>query len=433
MECTDRDWSNLSSDALLQFLTIVPPGKVPFPRLHTLRWSVQSPPNIRFLNMLLHGGLTTLVICTPYENMCGVFDVVARFAPHLEKLRIRVLGEKTRVPASIIHDLISAFQELNEIQVLELPPIFLTPEILKILSTKDRLSTLWTSQFRNNIDSLDKGTNSPLQKSFPSLLDLSLDVGSLLRDTNSSLVCQTLTMLHVDVRRATREEFGRCLSVIAEACLALQSLTLLLIQSPDADEESFVTLDGLREILKLTSLTVLEIDDKRLPDFDDKDMGILAPWCRRLNILNLCLFARGPATSKLPTLASLIPFAQHCPYLNNLGYFMDASGPLPPLPPGYTPPESLSLDISPYTPIENTAGVVAFLIEFLSPAGDIEINPQHCYLRLDGYAAFTFDDLSPYKKKWEEVGLLFSAFQPIREKLAKSYVASVSSASEPES
>ncbi|KZS93794.1 hypothetical protein SISNIDRAFT_495361 [Sistotremastrum niveocremeum HHB9708] len=436
IECTDSDLSGLSHDALLKFFTTIPPGNLPFPHLHTLRWSVQSELKMQFLNMFIHNGLNTFIVSSPLQSLCGVFDVVARFAPNLAQLKIRVDGDKTRVSASLLCDLVLALKDLNQLQVVEVPAVLLTPKISKFLSTKASLTVLWACEFRNSVKFSNKKNdqkNSTSREHFVSLLNLSLEIGSLLGESVNYLAAPLLVSLHVEIPQATQEDWDRCVHIVARNCFALRSLSVSLYDDLDDDiRQSHITLDGVKEILKLPSLEALEIDDNSVPGFDDQDMELLAPMCTKLLIFALCLFAHHPTTSKTPTFASLIPFAQHCPNMESLGYFIDGSIPPPSLLPGNTPLDLCSLEISPYTKVENTATVVAFLVELLSPDAKIDIDSRHCYKHCHGGGAFTIDELSPYQKKWEEVEQLFSALQPIREKLAKKDVGLISSASEVE-
>lgn len=297
----------------------------------------------------------------------------------------------------------------------------MTHDIAQVLSKKNRLSVIWACNLRSGctVDEEDD-TDLSLPTEFPLLNDLSSDIRSFM----NGLATPSLLTLHVDASSSTTaEDLAHCARLIAEKCRRLQALSFSFSNSADVDEESEesdspVTLQLLKDLVSIPSLLCLEVDDLRPPNINDEDLAELAPLCASLTVLNICLSAAKPGSHvNSPTLKSLIPFAQHCPKLQNIGYYMDASLTPPKLPDGYSPLSSFVLDICGQTKIRDPIVVAAFLMELLAPDADIQVDPLRCYENTDGTGTEALiQPNSVCRTQWNEVHRMLRGFKSIREK-----------------
>ncbi|KZS93781.1 hypothetical protein SISNIDRAFT_549545 [Sistotremastrum niveocremeum HHB9708] len=423
----------MSPDSLVQLLALIPAGHVLFPRLKTLAWEGNSAFGMRIINLFLHGGLAELIITGRPEYMSDTSTLISRSCPQLSRLKFRLPQEHTDVPANVQDEFAVALQSLHKLEELELPSGIMSVSITKTLSQRPNLRVLWVSttcccvnmNARTSI-----GTSSDLEHTeFPHLRDLSSEITLLLSTPKIYLMAPCLENLHIQIPTSrSKEEFQLCVSILTENCKALVALSFWFVEDGslgevDEDEESPITASIIKELLKLPALENLELDHARPPNLDDDDLAELALKCSSLSVLNICMYASSGSHARwrTPTLASLIPFALHCPELANLGYFMDASI-VPDLPSfKITPfPKLQTLDIADHTKINDPMAVAAFLVSLLSPESKIAVDPLHCFQWTDGDIMDTNQHTCEFRKEWDQVEKMVAAFKVVRQRLTAS-------------
>jgi hypothetical protein len=170
---------------------------------------------------------------------------------------------------------------------------------------------------------------------FPSLWDLSLtcsveDCTSFMRQSSAPT---NLTALYVDSRlMESPAAVHELLTVLADTCQLLESLGIVtlindaepiqtLVDVPTSERINYST---LRPVQNFPNLTIFEIIHQYPLDLKLEDLEQLArswPSLRKLILNNEPVISDECAL----TLKALVPFAQHCPELEQLGLFINAS------------------------------------------------------------------------------------------------------------
>ncbi|KAJ6577212.1 hypothetical protein B0H19DRAFT_932930 [Mycena capillaripes] len=304
------------------------------PNVNTLVWNAP----LSLAVMFMHANVKRFAFWLPYfippDSPLPFFrDIVSRM-PNLTVLDIRS-NDMNKIEDSMVYLL----RSLLKLRKVVFPRFSLTTHLAETLQ---HLADLACVEFQYVAeqgcgDPADTEVFRPLLKmgAFPSLCDLSLTCGiedctSLMKQTSAPT---NLTALYVDSRLmespATVHEI---LELLANNCQLLESLgivTLINVADPpptladvlSTERISYATLQPLQ---KFPNLTIFEIIHQYPLDLKLEDLEQLArswPSLRKL-ILN-----NEPVVSDdCPlTLKALIPFAKHCPELEQLGLFINAS------------------------------------------------------------------------------------------------------------
>ncbi|KZT35414.1 hypothetical protein SISSUDRAFT_1051434 [Sistotremastrum suecicum HHB10207 ss-3] len=412
------------------------PGHVLFPSLRSVFWSAWTPQGIRFMQILLHENLNQLILHAPLDELGRYFRTATNLSPNLR--RFRLVQPDYEIPPSVLEEFETAIQSWNMLERLTVPSTFLSSRVMELLAPKLTLTDVWATPFRNcvNLDEANASHDmygpsvSVRTGPYLSLRNLSLDIDHfLLPAAPQILAAPSLQQLHIQISGTTdSEDLDHCISLVVRHCPSLVALSITcsargLGGEDSSDADSPITSRAVEKILQIPALQYLEIDDSRIPKLHDDDLKALAPRCAGLRVLRLCpssfnqIHMRGDRSFvPPPTLKSLRAFIEHCPRLETLGYFIDASVVPPPLPRGQDNLLSchFGLEVGMNSPINNTAAVVAFLMEIMALDSTFSIEPTHCYSDVIGGGPVRKGEVNA---RWKEVMRMLCEFRRIREKL----------------
>lgn len=215
---------------------------------------------------------------------------------------------------------------------------------------------------------------------FPSLwyLALTVTVACATDFMTAEFAPTNITSLYIDSRLVeSPAAVNELLTVLADTCQLLESLSIITLISEsqpfqslvDIPSEERITFSELRPLQSFPNLTIFELIHQNPLDLKPQDLDQLAhswPSLRKLILNNEPLVSdHGPGL----TLMAILPFARHCPELEQLGIFVNAStadlpatypanfpGPFPKL-------KHLSMGVSPI----NEEGPVALFLSHLCP------------------------------------------------------------------
>lgn len=260
-----------------------------------------------------------------------VQHVLARM-PLLVVLDVRMQASVRAVQAPVLQ-LLAGLPALTKVV---LPAFWLTSDVMETLSC---LPALATAQFELFLDQgagdkADVACFAPVLKvgAFPALRDLSLsarlaDVRAVLAQPHAP---RGITHLFVHSPHALEppESIHAFLDALPAALPQLTHLYLELRDDVPVDPAelracSRATLDTLRPLLTLPTLRVFELYHARALALSEKDLDTLARGLPHLTHLQLNPEPALPAGYRAPGLGALLPFAQHCPRLAELGLFLD--------------------------------------------------------------------------------------------------------------
>ena len=243
-------------------------------------------------------------------------------------------------------DLIGLISELPQLEKLTLPSYCFTSKITEALSLLPCLETLQFEFY----DRQGKGDPADIiifaprlhEGAFPALVDLNLSahLSDITHFITSPYAPSHLTSLYIHlpsvVSPSTVNEY---ITAVAENCKLLQKLYIDLF-IPPVPEGHFphpaqrhaqsLTWADLRPILLCTHLQVLEVTWPSPFHLTQDDVEELASSWPSLQILQLNCLSNPILSLDQPTLTlrALIPFAAHCPELEELGLDVDTNAAL---------------------------------------------------------------------------------------------------------
>ncbi|KAJ7650397.1 hypothetical protein FB45DRAFT_17131 [Roridomyces roridus] len=342
--------------------------------LAPLRWSVMfMHPNVKHLVLHLPEDFVTMESPSTY-----VRDIVTRMS------NLTCLDLRTNIPMHDIEDSMGLLlQSLVKLRKVVLPRFAFTTRIAEIVAELEDLGCVefqyWPEQGCG--DPGDTMAFKPTLKlgCFPSLwyLAATITIDCATDFMSSSLAPTNLTSLYVDSRLVeTPESVNRLLTVLAENCQLLESLSIITLidesmpfQSlDDVPSTERINASTLGPLQRFPNLTIFEFIHQNPLDMTNfEDMARSWPSLRKLILNNEPLISDRPPSL---TLKSLLPFARYCPELEHLGVFIDATtGDLPAsYPPDFFPRPfaklvHLSMGISHIT----EPGPVALFLSHLCP------------------------------------------------------------------
>ncbi|EPQ57640.1 hypothetical protein GLOTRDRAFT_74552 [Gloeophyllum trabeum ATCC 11539] len=280
--------------------------------------------------------------------------VVARM-PNITHLDVRVRGPPVSAQVFQPH-ILYLIRGLPRLEKIILPMYWVTAEVMNVASKLQNLGTLQFETvkgqgegYRSDVECLAP-TFSP--GSFPALWDLSLngllsDCTNLLDSPHAPSNLTTIAVHSVVMETATAiQQFFECL---ARNCRGLQELYVVAVdpRSPLRRSEERITLQTLAPLFACAKLKTLELLHEYPMNMSQEDMEVVATKWPLLEQLKLCSEPFTQEKSTL-TLRALLPFARHCPNLEFLGLYVDATAADLPLatPPPFQRLRRLSLGLS---------------------------------------------------------------------------------------
>ncbi|KAJ7352618.1 hypothetical protein DFH08DRAFT_91485 [Mycena albidolilacea] len=305
------------------------------PNLNTLVWDAAPSLAVIFMQPTVKNFGLWLPLFTPPESSLPFFrDVVSRM-PHLTTLDIR-----TVVPMSDMEDsMVFLLQSLPKLRKVVTPRYLVTTRIAETLQHLEDLGTI-EFQYASEQgcgDPVDTQVFRPTLKTgaFPSLFDLSLTcpVADCISLMKQSCAPTNLTAFYVDSPLIeSPAAVHDLLTVLVETCQLLETLGIITLVSNDEPLQALsdissterISYSSLRPIQTFPNLTIFEVAHQFPLDLKLEDLEQLArswPSLRKLVLNHEPVVAEQSSL----TLKALIPFAQHCPELQELGLFINAS------------------------------------------------------------------------------------------------------------
>lgn len=266
---------------------------------------------------------------TKFPMKAHLVDITHRM-PNLTSFALQS-GEPLDFVESEIVTLLMASQF---IKCVRLPARFLSTQIFRALSIAQFLKVFdFSSGFKHDLPSF----NSELaEDNFPALETLSLVCvfEEAFRFLSSQSRPRLLTCLTVESpNHELPKDFYHACSIIAQNYPRMTSLSLASLRSDDPffgsdddddDQAARITLADIRPAFRLSKLAVFNFTHHyplALCQSDVEDFASQFPQLKRL-----CLNADPMIVESSPlTLEALIPFARHCPKIEHLGLFVDAT------------------------------------------------------------------------------------------------------------
>ena len=346
------------------------PGLILLPNLQHLVWDTKQ---LNQAILFMHHNLTELVTCIdkPFaaaegfmEARCFLTEVAARL-PNLTLLDIRASFSVTHVQNALI-SLLSGARQLRK---AVLPRYWLSSAVVSTLASSPRLEVLqweYIGQGHGDPKNVQTFEVSACDRSFPSLVDLSLEINlqDAIEFIQSSSFPRYLTSFYVrSLCLAPPSDIQQFFTVCPTISRSLTHLYLdLHTNTPEPVPQSHcITLETLQPLLSCPNITHLMITYNAPLSITDDDVGFLASrWpllvALHLNDEPLCLAAPNL------TLAAVLSFAEHCPKLEELSLYVNATTAPPPLsdPTPFAQLRILDFGTSPIED-ENTNTVALFL------------------------------------------------------------------------
>ncbi|KAG6879095.1 hypothetical protein C0992_005240 [Termitomyces sp. T32_za158] len=394
------------------------------PNMHTLHWDGL----LTLCVIFMHKDVKSFALRLPRENIASsnlarAFEDIVTRMPKISLIDLR-FEFSVRL---IEEDVIRLLSDLPNLQRVILPRFCLTAKVAEAASRLSKLQTL-EYQYHWYQGQGDRGDIADFRPkltegSFPSLFDLSMTI--TFADATNFLTIpfspSNLTIMYLDSPATeTPITLSAFLSTISEACPLLKSLTVASASHNDPEltsplkKEDCVTIKTLRPVLKCPNLISFEIDHHYPLHLELSDMEEIATSWPGVETL---LLNNQPAyldNSNL-TLRALLPFALHCPKLQMLGLFMNATTtdfPAADCASAYQLPTFRSLRcLSVGVSLIQEEGAVAL---FLS-----QICPLHCGIEMgvtweSSVSQEVVDKLEPRLKKWEKVEELLPLLTKLR-------------------
>ncbi|KAH9884520.1 hypothetical protein C8Q73DRAFT_660877 [Cubamyces lactineus] len=308
------------------------------PKLSTLTWTSELPQRLRCSLMFMHENIKHFAVkLVPSDDypLSVYFQEIPLRMPKLNSLDLRFSFPVRDIEATLC-ELIEA---LPELQKIVLPKFTYSAKVIERLSASPSIRVI---QFEF-LESQGSGVASdvhnwfpvPHEGAFPSLVDLSVSVHlpHMVRFLNAEFAPSNLQCLYVHVLYIVPpyqlHEFFDSVSRILPHLTQLHvdfvgDPSPLMFRTRLSDDDR-VTLGTLRPLFKLAKLKEFVINWDAPLALKQSDIQELASNMPSLEILFLGNEPIPCPQSPPLTLRALIPFAQHCPNLRELGLYLDAS------------------------------------------------------------------------------------------------------------
>ncbi|KAJ6630977.1 hypothetical protein B0H10DRAFT_700522 [Mycena sp. CBHHK59/15] len=394
------------------------------PNMNTLSWHASLPLSVMFM----HSNIKCFVLWLPDEyeapNAPLPFfrDIASRMA------NLTCLDIRTDIAMHSIEDnVIFLLRSLKKLRKVIFPRFQFTTRIAETVAELEDLGCIEFQYLPEQGcgDPADTEVLRPTLRTgaFPSLCDLSMTV--TLQDAtlfmSQAAAPTNLTALYMDSQLVeTPSAVQELLTVLAENCQLLESLRIVtyigdIDTTDELTREDYINFSNLRALLNFPNLTIFEILHQYPLDLSLDDIEQLArSWP---SLRNLILNNEPVESSRCPlTLMALLPFAQHCPDLEQLGLFLNASSADLPETYGAEVPTS-----KPFAKLQKLSMGVSLISEpgpvalFLS-----QVCPLHTYIEYGvtwethGLLDALFLSIAERCKRWEKVAELLPVMTKLR-------------------
>ncbi|KAJ7176751.1 hypothetical protein C8R46DRAFT_43806 [Mycena filopes] len=197
--------------------------------------------------------------------------------------------------------------------------------------------------------------------------------------------------LEAHIQAPEYENPTQLIQVLANRCPALEELTMkwiLIGYTPRPMQNVEIDAAVFEPLAACASLTKLDLSAPFALTFDELGAGRLATALSRLRICRLCFIPiDGPSAERhriLPALAGLVPFAEHCPRLEELHLIVDPKVPAVGAVPALRFPALRKLSIGHFVEPEgwNASAVARYLAALLPSCCSVAVPPRPVWNRL---------------------------------------------------
>ncbi|QRV72438.1 hypothetical protein RhiJN_00452 [Ceratobasidium sp. AG-Ba] len=307
------------------------------PNLLSLRWHPLGTQDLRDIEIFMSPSVKSLDVAIPTvdEVYVEAFFAMAQ----VRTPNVRVFQFECAFRVSVIErwlcNLLESFRSLRE---LGLSHYYLTTNVVASASRLPELQEvlLWSRPPVGDVEDVMGLNMRQLETgAFPKLKAFSLDASLAQMQIFASKQFfnpTVLTYLHITSLEIERpSDLHDFLETLAEACPPLETLVLsMLVKWVELTTPPRITLDHIRPLFNFKSLLDFDVTYNYPFAITDADLECIARSWPKLRTLMLSEYPYFRSDDiDLPTLGSLLPFAEHCPDLINLGLFLNVSLPFP--------------------------------------------------------------------------------------------------------
>ncbi|KAM5545509.1 hypothetical protein V8D89_000547 [Ganoderma adspersum] len=312
------------------------------PKLTSFTWLSQQGDRLRMSLMFMHDNIkefAVALVASPGYSLGTFFQEIKLRMPRLTHLDLR-FSFSVR---DIENDLCRLLEGLPKLQKLTMPRFTLTSKVIETLSLLPDLAFIQFEYLGQGCgDPADLGNWNPaLQEgAFPVLYDLTISaqIPQMLRFVQGPFFPRNLKSFYFHILNTTNPAFlHEFLTAVAEGCPVLSELFLDFVGTPspivyskDHADGDLVTWNTLRPVLKCPNLTTFHFRWDTPLLISHADVAELAAAWPALEVLVLNNEAPPTSRPSALTLDALLPFAQHCPRLRELGLCVSAETSVPP-------------------------------------------------------------------------------------------------------
>ncbi|CAE6438057.1 unnamed protein product [Rhizoctonia solani] len=400
------------------------------PNLTSLQWYPNSTQDLRQCEIFMSPSLRSLDVSIPAAEEVYVEAFFAMTKVRAPNLRVFQFECQFRA-ITVEHWLCDLLDTCKSLRGLGLSHYFLTANVLASASRLPELEEilLWSRSPMGEIEDVMTLDMHQLQPgSFPRLHEFSLDASLAQMRTFVSIPAfnpQALTYLHITSLEIERpSDIQSFLETLVDVCHPLETLVLsMLVKWVEITPPPRITMEHIRPILKFKHLLDFDVTYNYPFYVTDADLEYIArswPTLRTLMLSEYPYFCSDDI--ELPSLGSLIPFAEHCPNLVNLGLFVNASLPFP-LPSTVVKPfqklQILNFGQS-YIQENDVIGVAALVSRLCDPSVQIKMgHAVSAYSFSPCLASNTEEtpdaDIATRNERWEKVVSAVAVLQQARQ------------------
>lgn len=303
------------------------------------------------------------------------FVEVSRKAPNLTTLNLDLAS--INIPDSQLIRYLASFHSL---QKLSMHPANYTSKMFTALATFPNLRTIEFEGIPTPLEFMTQRSRfrPKLQEgAFPELRELVLnatfnDISNFF--SHKYAPTKSLSRLHITCRPLeTLESLTACLNILVNSCRSLESLWFDMSLSMAETRISYQQLLILRSLPNLKSF---KFNHSYPASLTNEELGeLVSSWDTLETLYLTATNVPSPISSDQShlTLACLLPLAQYCPKLRELGLYMDAMAPVT-LPPTFKPFTQLEVLEVGASPIQDPYEVSTFLIALCPTGFDLRLD-----------------------------------------------------------
>ncbi|KZS93849.1 hypothetical protein SISNIDRAFT_454294 [Sistotremastrum niveocremeum HHB9708] len=329
VDSLDDPFQCLTSSAMVDLLTTLPPGEVLLPSLRRLHWEDASWRTTPFITILLHERLQVIHLTIEESDM----ELIAELNTlHLKINNSHLWDYDAEDIQKAIAEVLRGFPCL---QSIALPACLASIDTICSLSRNANIVRLWLTTFairETKVDERERQREKICDRSpetFAGLRALSLDSTTFIGLSKTFLGGNMTGLVSLHVEISEENHLPTCLTFVSTAYPNLRDLVVIYAMwNPQLARSSFkgtLTMDMLEPLLSMRRLESLVLDHPEPPELSDADLARFARSFPELRHLELCVHAWGLRPEKIPTLSCLLSFAEHCRKLISIGIYMDAA------------------------------------------------------------------------------------------------------------